>query len=636
MRGNLYIADYDNNRIREVLSGAASYQATPASLDFAATAGGSAPAAQTINLTSSVAGISFAVSASAPWLTVSPAGGSMPAGVAVSADPTGLAAGKYQATITITAPNAIPSITTEVVTLTVAQGTPAALGTDTKSMNFTASQNGSAVTQQMRVLNTGSGPLAFTVNATTNSGGAWLAVASSSGVTTPSAPATLIVTASPGSLAAGTYSGTITITGDGSSVKAPVTLSISAPKSVLLLSQSGLTFTAVAQGGVPLPQSFGILNTGQGSMSWTASAQTLSGGNNWLNISPTSGTVTQPYLDVSLVNVSIDPTGLTAGNYSGRVQVGAEAQNAPQILTVTLNVLPVGANPGPELRPTGLIFTGAAGITPGSQDVTIGNPQAEARSYLSNSIGTAFTYLPTNANVQPSQPANLRVFPDYSKIQPGAIGHGVITLLFDDGTPRTISVLTVVAPSGSNDLNTAKGRVREPAAGSCPSTNLQIQFRSLQTNFVAVIGQATTAEVQIADECGNLIGPSGAAAQATFSNGDGAVNLTHIGNGVWTGTWRPVRGNAGAVTIYSDCLPDPGEWSAETGAEQVIWHAERRSHADRDSGRRSAWRKLCSRRTDCTREFDHDLWIEPGGCHRSGGTTAVAAVIERHAGANGE
>ena len=93
-----------------------------------------------------------------------------------------------------------------------------------------------------------------------------------------------------------------------------------------------------------------------------------------------------------------------AGNYSGRIQVNAVALNAPQILTVALNVLPAGSNPIPEVRPTGLIFTGAAGATPGSQDVMLGNSQAQTRSYLSNSIGSTFTYLPATASVQPGQP----------------------------------------------------------------------------------------------------------------------------------------------------------------------------------------------------------------------------------------
>ena len=219
--GNLYIADTCNYRIREVLSGAVSYQATPASLSFSASAGGNAPGTQTINLSSSVAGLSFTASTSAAWLSVSPSSGSMPAVLAVSTDPTNLAAGTYQGTVTITAPNAVPSTTTVAVTLTVQPGTPAALGIDTQNVSFTATQGSGALTQQLHVSNTGGGSLSFTANATTSSGGSWLSISPANGTATPSSPASLTVTATPGSLAPGTYSGTVTITGAGSTINIP-------------------------------------------------------------------------------------------------------------------------------------------------------------------------------------------------------------------------------------------------------------------------------------------------------------------------------------------------------------------------------------------------------------------------------
>src|ERR1035437_473874 len=256
--GNLYIADTGNNRIREVFARSVSYQATPASLSFSTSARASATGTQTINLSSSVAGLTFTASTSAAWLSVSPSSGSMPAILTVSIDPSSLAAGTYQGTVTITAPNAVPSTTTVAVTLTVKPGTPAALGIDTQNVSFTATQGSGPLTQQLHVLNPGGGSLSFTANASTTSGGSWLSISPANGTATPSSPASLTITATPGSIAPGTYSGTITVIGAGSTVNVAVTLSVSAPTSIILVSQSGLSFTSVAQGGVPLPQNFGI------------------------------------------------------------------------------------------------------------------------------------------------------------------------------------------------------------------------------------------------------------------------------------------------------------------------------------------------------------------------------------------
>ncbi len=552
--GNLYIADSANFRIREVLSGAVTYQASPATLSLSAVAGGS-PSQQVTTLSSMVPGLAFtaavgpltladpASSGNASWLTVAPSSGTIPATLQVTADPSSLTAGTYQGTIVITVPNATPAQTSISVTFTVQPATPAILGADAQTLSFAATQGGSAVSQQVHVTNSGSGSLDFTVSAATSSGGSWLSLSATSGSATSSSPASISVIATPGSLAPGTYSGTVTVAGAGKSIGIPVTLSVSAPAAVILLSQSTLTFTAVAQGGMPLAQNFGILNTGQGSMSWTSTATTLSGGN-WLQIAPASGTVARPYLDVSLVNVSIDPSTLGPATYYGRIQVSAVAANTPQVITVILNVLPPGTILPAQVFPAGLIFTGVAGATPGSQDVQVGNPSGQVNSFLSGIIGTGFSYLPTNAIVDPNRPTTVHVYPDFSKLSPGSLQRGTITLQFADGSPsQTIGVLMVVAPAGGSSGEVDGPHATGPAASGCATGGLLVVFRTpqpSQSTFNAVAGQATTLEVQVSDGCGNLIGPGqNATMTASFSNHD-SVTMTSIGNGTWQGTWRPV------------------------------------------------------------------------------------------------
>ena len=202
----------------------------------------------------------------------------------------------------------------------------------------------------------------------------------------------------------------------------------------MLISQNALTFNAVSQGGMPLPQAFGILNTGQGVLNWTASATTLSGGN-WLQLSSTSGTVQRPFLDVSTLSASVNPSGLAAGTYYGIIQIASSgAVNSPQSLTVILNILPQGTNLGPQIYPNGLIFTGIAGANPSSQDVMVGNTAAGSNSYQSSTIGP-LSFLPTNAVIQPNQPTTLHVYPDFSALGPG-ITRGTVTLNSTMDLPR--------------------------------------------------------------------------------------------------------------------------------------------------------------------------------------------------------
>jgi trimeric autotransporter adhesin len=547
--GNLFIADMINGRIREVLTTAPGYAVSPTTLNIAATAGAMNPASQTVTMSSLVAGLPYVATTVGSWLSVTPAVGSVPSALGVNVDTTGLAAGNYTGSITVAVPSAVPAATSVNVNLTVAPGAGKPVQAVSPGLvTFAGSQGGSNQTVSLQISNTGSGSLSYTLAASTSSGGNWLSAGSTSGTATPSTPSTITLTATLGTLAAGTYSGQVAITGGGSTTTVPVTLSIAAANPIILLSQTALSFTAVAQGGTPLPQSFGILNTGTGAMNWSATAS----GGTWLQISPASGTVRTPYTDVSMVSVNVNPAGLAAGNYSGTIQVSAA--NSPQIMTVILTVMAVGSNPGPDVRPAGLIFTGSAGATPGSQDVMVGNPKGSMDNFISGSIGQGFTYLPTNAIVAPTEPSVVRVVPALAALTPGQIARGTITLQFSDGTPRTISVLTVVAPTStagtSSSLKSADGLTPQ-ASGSCSGT-LQVVSRSLRSNFGAIVGQPTTVEVQVIDSCGNLavpVNPSNPSVSAFFSNGDDKVALTHVGNGVWTGTWRPVNAGTGSVSV---------------------------------------------------------------------------------------
>ena len=570
--GNLYTTDSGNSRIRLVMATAPSYQVSPGSLSFSAMQGGAAPAAKTISLTS-VMGLNYIASASTKdggaWLRAGQASGQMPGTLDVAVDQAGLDPGAYEGTIAISVAGGSPPSRTVAVTLKVdAPPAQPELSLETRELTFSLVQGGGESSAQLSVGNRGGGMLAFTATA---SGGDWLQVNPSSGTATPVQAATITVTVRATKLEPGTYQGKVTVASATASRAVPVTLMVSAPQQVIVLSQTGFSFTAVAQGGVPLPQSLAILNVGQGSMAWTARASTLSGGSGWLQVTPASGVVARPYVDVSTVSVVVNATGLAPGEYYGRIQVQADAVNSPQSATIALTVLPQGSRPGPEVQPTGLVFLGAAGVSPGSQDVKIANPKSETDRFLSASIGNWYTYTPSDAVVAPDRPSVVRVFPDFTKLPPG-VTRGTITLQFEDGTPRNISLLSVAAPPGTP---TAGAR----AAVGCSSSALRVQFTSLRRDFIAAIGQGTAIETKIVDDCANPLEPDPGRAivqvVARFSNGDPEKELTHIGNGVWTGTWRPVNRSPEPVvvtvsaTFSADSVQQAGQASVSGAVQEV-------------------------------------------------------------------
>ncbi len=204
-----------------VNSGTISASPAPsAGLTFTQPAGGSAPAAQTITLTGTPGAINFtatgATASGGNWLTVTPATGSTPGTVTVSANSGTLAVGAYTGTLTITAPGATGSPLTYNVTLNVVNAititaTPASL-TFGYTLNATAPP---AQTVQIAAQGPPGVTIAvfpYTASATTTDGANWLQVTPATG----NVPGSISVSVNPQGLAAGNYTGTVTVaTGNG-------------------------------------------------------------------------------------------------------------------------------------------------------------------------------------------------------------------------------------------------------------------------------------------------------------------------------------------------------------------------------------------------------------------------------------
>ncbi len=93
----------------------------PSSLNYTATQGAANPANQTVSLTNTGGTLNWTVSDSASWLSVSPASGSSSSTLTTAVNTSGLAAGTYNGTITVSATGS--SSKTVAVTLTVSAPT---------------------------------------------------------------------------------------------------------------------------------------------------------------------------------------------------------------------------------------------------------------------------------------------------------------------------------------------------------------------------------------------------------------------------------------------------------------------------------------------------------------------------------
>lgn len=552
--GNVYITDTLNNRIRKVLAPPPAISVSSTQVALSAPSLG-APVQTSITVSSTVAGLGYllsvATSTGGNWLSSSASQGQAPGTISIIANPGNLQPATYQGTVTIASAFASPAAITIQVTFQVTPGIAASLAANPGQVGFSVTAASAPVNAQLTISNQGGGTLSFNVTAATVTGGAWLQVSPVNGTASAGAPASAMVTATPGSLSAGTYTGSITVTSAATSltITIPVTLAINPAPQTILLSQAGLTFTAVAQGGSVIPQSFGILNTGSGSMSWTATTNVLSG-SGWLNVSPASGTVNQPLLDVSFVNVSVNPGGLAAGEYFGSVQISAPgASNSPQTVTIVLDVLPAGSNPGPQVLPSGLVFTGiAGGENPGAQTVTIANTTSVPHVYGSSvsyvSGNDWINYLPANATVVPQTLAQVTVQPNFANLAAGVF-RAALNLAFDDGSVRNVTILAVVAPAGT--LPAARIRSNPTGVSGCTPVSLNPSFTQVGTGPAVSTGFPVAIVAEVVDNCGNPM--TSGSVTLSFTNGDPALSMINLQNGEWSATWQPRTSSPSGVTI---------------------------------------------------------------------------------------
>ena len=279
------------------------------------------------------------------------------------------------------------------------------------------------------------------INYTATTATAWLTT-TASGMT----PGSLSIGANPSGLAAGTYTGSVSVASTGASnspQSIPVTLNVTsaATKPTLNLSPTSVTFNFQIGGSTPTAQTVATTSSTSTVIPYSASTSTA-----WLTATGTGSTP-------GSINLSVNPSGLAAGTYTGSVSVtGTGASNSPVSLPVTLNVTTATTNPKINLTPSSLSFTYAVGgSAPGSKTLSLASSTGSPLSYTAAASGGSWLNLGSTSG---STPGSVSVSVNPTGMAAGSY-NGTITVASGgaSNSPQSVPVtLTVTSGTGSGHL----------------------------------------------------------------------------------------------------------------------------------------------------------------------------------------
>lgn len=500
----------------------ASMLANPSSLNFTAFSNQAAPAAQTISIYNQGTGaLNWTASASASWISLSASSGSTPASLSVSVNSSGLAAGSYSGTITITPSGGATGPQTINVNLTVtaqllssnfdngsAEGwavSPLGLASNWSIVNGALQYNGGGHTQlyagdsswtdytfQADVkLSTASdypGGIRGRVDPTTGAAyAAWLYPAEGviklfknvawnidSGVTLLGQGAAGLTPGSfhhvqmkfQGSQIQVLFDGVAVITAtDTTNPSGMIALDVSNQ----VIAFDNVLVTASAATPNALTVSATSLTFSGNFQGANPPAQNLQVGSTTSGIQTWTAVSTAPWLSVSAGNgvtpvtlqVSANTAGLAGGTYNGTIRLTSlSAPNSPQNINVTLNVVV----PPPAIlpSPSALSFSGLVGqASPPTQALAIQNAGVGSFNWTAT---TDAPWLAISAG-SGATPASINVSVNSTGLGAGTYtGHVTITAAGIPNSPLSVPVSfsLLTQDMGENFSDLANGWIISP------------------------------------------------------------------------------------------------------------------------------------------------------------------------------
>jgi sugar lactone lactonase YvrE len=334
---------------------------------------------------------------------------------------------------------------------------------------------------------------AFSVSTSTSTQGSvnWLRVSPSDG----QSPATLSVSVDPAGLTPGTYTGTITIS---TPAAIPPRLAINVALTLIAPDPPKLSYEP-QEISLALPEVDGaedrvlfVSNIGSGALAFSAETS----GESWLSIA-TLTPIAMPGASGS-VRVSVRTAGLAPGDYRARVLLTSATTGEKVAAPVSLTVTPV-ARPRILLSQTGLTFQSYPGGSGFPQCFAVLNAGSGTLDFT---VSTNVSWLAARRGACPLRavsgvfsPPEVIVEVNPAGLPPNANGYdGEVQVAAPgaDNTPQTVKVKLVIV-QGENRIGprlSLSGLVFTGVAGGAPSSSLLVTIFNFTTSAFQVFSGA--------------------------------------------------------------------------------------------------------------------------------------------------
>jgi hypothetical protein len=353
--------------------------------------------------------------------------------------------------------------------------------------------------QALYISSSASSSIAFSLSATTSTGGHWLTAGSTSAFT----PATATVSVIPAAgMAPGIYTGSVSVfpVAGGAPQVIPVSLVISSATGSLVVNPTSLSFSYQPGGAAPASQTVSVYSLTGGSLQYTVSAST-SGGGNWLGVSSTSG------ITPSSFAVSVTRPPIAAGTYYGTINIYQSGATIPSSqVPVTLTVFSATQL---VATPSALTYNyTSGGANPASQFVSV------------SSTGVPVTF---NASVS---------------------GPAWITLSASTATTPTALAVNVIPPSGLAAGTYTASILLVPTAGG-NAVSVSVAVNVTPANFISISQTSLSFNYKIG-------GVSPAPEIVLVSSSGASIRFDAIASAAWLKVSQSAQNTPGAVTVTAN------------------------------------------------------------------------------------